>query len=37
MLRDDSIPSAERWAQARRALREFAGARPAVRQFWKRH
>jgi Ca-activated chloride channel family protein len=42
LLRDETIPSMQRWDRARRALTEFAqaGARASAstpRQFWKRH
>ncbi|MDT4976916.1 MAG: hypothetical protein QOG98_2674, partial [Pseudonocardiales bacterium] len=41
MLRDDTVSSAERWEQARRALTDFAQAAASAspstqRQFWKR-
>ncbi|MDT4908718.1 MAG: Ca-activated chloride channel [Pseudonocardiales bacterium] len=41
MLRDDTVSSADRWEQARRALTEFAQAAASAspstqRQFWKR-
>ena len=38
LLRDKTLPTAERWEHARQALREFAdGETSAGRPFWKRH